>query len=124
MLDSDLAELYGVETKRLNEQVKRNREQFPDEFCFQLTDEGAKPLRSQIATLNLGRGEFSKNLPYAFTEQCFDSQLLDKANQKGPLVKEEFLPYCYNSIPAKPLSTAMSRCSNVAGFFLPTRSAP
>ena len=51
MLDSDLAELYGVETKRLNEQVTRNIERFPDDFMVQLTIEEAKNLRSQFATL-------------------------------------------------------------------------
>jgi hypothetical protein len=56
MLDSDLAELYGVNAKRLNEQVKRNRQRFPDDFMFQLTAEEAKSLRSQIATLKTGRG--------------------------------------------------------------------
>ena len=52
MLDRDLAELYEVETKRINEQVKRNIERFPEEFCFQLTKEEVEILRSQIATLN------------------------------------------------------------------------
>ena len=51
MLDADLAELYGVEVKRLNEQVKRNIERFPQEFSFQLTVEENNALRSQIATL-------------------------------------------------------------------------
>ncbi len=50
ILDSDLAELYGVPTKRLNEQIKRNKERFPPDFMFQLTTEEAKNLRSQIAT--------------------------------------------------------------------------
>lgn len=50
MIDGDLAELYGVETKRLNEQVKRNIERFPVEFCFQLTSEENEYLRSQIVT--------------------------------------------------------------------------
>ncbi|MDY5884851.1 MAG: ORF6N domain-containing protein, partial [Treponema sp.] len=50
MLDSDLAEIYGVETKRLNEQVKRNIERFPEEFMFQLSAEEFEVLRSQIAT--------------------------------------------------------------------------
>ena len=54
MLDRDLAELYEVETKRINEQVKRNIERFPEEFCFQLTKEEVEILRSQIATLNTG----------------------------------------------------------------------
>ena len=56
MLDSDLAELYGVTTKRLNEQVKRNRERFPADFMFQLNSGEATSLRSQIATSKQGRG--------------------------------------------------------------------
>lgn len=69
MYDSDLAELYGVEIKRLNEEVKRNRERFPEEFMFQLTDEEFAFLRSQNATLETGRGSHRKYLPYVFTEQ-------------------------------------------------------
>jgi hypothetical protein len=69
MLDSDLAELYGVETKRLNEQVRRNLKRFPDDFIFQLTPEEAESLRSQIATLEKGRGEHRKYLPLVLTEQ-------------------------------------------------------
>jgi hypothetical protein len=68
LLDRDLAELYGVPTKRLNEQVRRNLRRFPDDFMFQLTAEEAGPLRSQFATLKAGRGQHSKYLPYAFTE--------------------------------------------------------
>ncbi len=67
MLDKDLAKLYGVSTKRLNEQVKRNRYRFPEDFMFQLTKEEANSLRSQFATLK--RGEHLKYLPYTFTEQ-------------------------------------------------------
>ena len=66
MLDKDLATLYGVETKRLNEQVKRNIKRFPEDFMFQLTKEEC--LRSQIATLNEGRGQHLKYMPYVFTE--------------------------------------------------------
>ena len=74
MIDRDIAELYGVETKRLNEQVKRNSERFPKEFCFQLTKEETEIIssKSQIATLNVSgnlRGSNIKKLPYAFTEQ-------------------------------------------------------
>ena len=69
MLDSDLAELYGVETKRLNEQVRRNIERFPADFMFQLSGEEAELLRSQIATLKMGRGTHRKYAPYVFTEQ-------------------------------------------------------
>ncbi|MDO8656264.1 MAG: ORF6N domain-containing protein [Nanoarchaeota archaeon] len=66
MLDVDLAELYKVETKRLNEQVKRNSERFPPGFMFQLTDFECEVLRSQFATSSWGG---RRNLPYAFTEQ-------------------------------------------------------
>jgi len=69
MLDRDLAQLYGVSTKRLNEQVKRNRVRFPEDFMFQLTrDEGKAvlTLRSHFATLK--RGQHLKYAPYAFTE--------------------------------------------------------
>ena len=90
MLDRDLAELYGVETKVLNQAVKRNRERFPEDFMFQVSkEEEALILRSQIVTLNaetateplktkgslrsqivtLKRGEHRKFRPYAFTEQ-------------------------------------------------------
>lgn len=66
MLDSDLARLYGVETKVLNQAVKRNIERFPDDFMFQLTKEEC--LRSQIVTLNQERGKHLKYMPHAFTE--------------------------------------------------------
>jgi len=68
MLDSDLATLYDVETKRLNEQVKRNLSRFPEDFMFQLTENEYNSSRSQIATLKNGRGSNLKYLPYAFTE--------------------------------------------------------
>ncbi|HEX6205903.1 MAG TPA: ORF6N domain-containing protein [Solirubrobacterales bacterium] len=68
MLDEDLADLYGVETKRLVEQVKRNIERFPPDFMFQLTREEAETLRSQIATSKQGRGG-RRYAPYVFTEQ-------------------------------------------------------
>jgi phage regulator Rha-like protein len=69
MLDTDLAVLYGVPTKRLNEQVMRNKKRFPSDFMFQLTAKEVEGLRSQFATLNPGRGQHRKYLPYAFTEQ-------------------------------------------------------
>jgi len=95
MLDRDLAELYGVESKRLNEQVKRNSDRFPPNFMFQLTEaedhnlrsqivtssssaslrfqdgtiDDEESLRSQIATLENGRGKHRKYLPYVFSEQ-------------------------------------------------------
>jgi hypothetical protein len=70
MLDSDLAMLYGVSTKVLNQAVHRNVERFPEDFMFQLTSVETSSLRSQIVTLKKGkRGEHRKYLPYAFTEQ-------------------------------------------------------
>ena len=77
MLDSDLAILYGVETKVLNQAVKRNIKRFPNEFMFQLTQDEWNSLRSQIVTLKnsansfqgiQGRGRFRKFLPYVFSE--------------------------------------------------------
>ena len=70
LLDSDLAALYEVTTKRFNEQVRRNRDRFPEDFMFQLTAEELASLRSQIATSkgsSQGRGG-RRYLPYAFTE--------------------------------------------------------
>ena len=69
MLDSDLAGLYGVTVKRLNEQVRRNLRRFPSDFMIHLTAGEYEVLRSQFATLERGRGEHRKYLPYAFTEQ-------------------------------------------------------
>src|SRR3990167_7210493 len=78
MIDYDLAVLYDVPTKRLNEQVKRNIERFPDDFMFQLTKMETDILksqfatsssRSQFATLKIERGKNIKYYPYAFTEQ-------------------------------------------------------
>ena len=67
MLDFDLAAMYGVETRRLNEQVKRNIERFPEDFMFQLTKGELEILRSQIATSNFAKMGLRKT-PYAFTE--------------------------------------------------------
>ena len=82
MLDRDIAPLYGVETKVLNQAVKRNRERFPERFMFQLTEGDIADLRSQIVTsnvqtslrsqivtLNKGQGQHLKYMPHAFTEQ-------------------------------------------------------
>ena len=69
MIDTDLAKLYEVPAKRLNEQVKRNLARFPADFMFQLSEEEYDSLRSQIATLENGRGKYRKYRPFAFTEQ-------------------------------------------------------
>ena len=69
MIDNDLARVYEVTTKRLNQQVRRNKERFPDDFMFQLTDQEARSLRLQTATLKTeARGKHRKYRPYAFTE--------------------------------------------------------
>lgn len=67
MLDSDLAKIYGVTTARLNQQVNRNQERFPEDFMFQLTKEEYESLMLQFATSKKGRGGRRK-LPYVFTE--------------------------------------------------------
>jgi len=69
MLDGELAKLYGVKTKVLLQAVKRNIKRFPEDFMFQLTNDEWKTIRSQIVTLEKGRGKYPKYLPYAFTEQ-------------------------------------------------------
>ncbi len=68
MLDSNLAELYSVETRRLNEQVKRNGERFPSDFMFQLSEEEYENLKSQFATSSLEQHGGRRKLPSAFTE--------------------------------------------------------
>lgn len=65
MLDRDLAKMYGVETRRLNEQVKRNADRFPEDFMFRLTRDETEVLKSQNATSSWGG---ARKLPYAFTE--------------------------------------------------------
>ncbi|MBS1553397.1 MAG: ORF6N domain-containing protein [Bacteroidetes bacterium] len=69
MLDFDLADLYETETKRLKEAVRRNIDRFPNDFMFELTREEYNSLRTQFATLEAGRGKYSKFNPFAFTEQ-------------------------------------------------------
>jgi phage regulator Rha-like protein len=66
--DSELAALYGVSTRRFNEQVRRNLKRFPADFMFQLSAEETRSLRSQFATLKTGRGQHRKYAPYVFTE--------------------------------------------------------
>jgi hypothetical protein len=68
MLDSDLAKLYGVPTKRLNEQVRRNRDRFPDDFAYQLTPQEFRELKSQIATSKPAPRGGKQKLPWVFTE--------------------------------------------------------
>ncbi|HXH19610.1 MAG TPA: ORF6N domain-containing protein [Chitinophagales bacterium] len=69
MLDFDLAELYGTETKYLKRAVRQNITRFPDDFMFELTKDEWDSLRCNFSTLEEGRGKYPKYLPFAFTEQ-------------------------------------------------------
>ncbi|HEX7691523.1 MAG TPA: ORF6N domain-containing protein [Sediminibacterium sp.] len=96
MLDHDLAVLYGVDTKRLKEAVRRNIERFPDDFMYALTKTEYDSLRSQFATLNkMRRGEHIKYYPFAFTEQgiAMLSGVLhsEKAIQMNILIMRAFI---------------------------------
>ena len=68
MLDSDVAKLFGYETKQLNRQVIRNENRFPENYCFQLNEDEYNSLRCHFGTLKRGRGEHRKYLPFVFTE--------------------------------------------------------
>jgi len=68
MLDSDIAKLFGYETKDLNRNVKNNINRFPKNYCFQLTEEEYSSLRCKNFTLKNSRGQHRKYLPYVFTE--------------------------------------------------------
>jgi hypothetical protein len=85
LLDVHLAALYGVTTKRLNEQVRRNRARFPDDFMFQLTPGEVEALRSQIATSKGGRGG-RRYAPYVITEQGV--AMLSTVREPASSVKE------------------------------------
>ncbi len=95
-LDVDLARVYGVSTKRLNEQFRRNMKRFPKDFAFQLTsEETAAALRSQNATLKRGRGQHRKYRPWAFTEhgalQVANILRSDRANAMSVYVIRAFI---------------------------------
>jgi hypothetical protein len=94
ILDSDLAELYGVETRRLNEQVRRNIEKFPKDFMFQLTKEEFEYLKSQIATSSSGWGGRRK-LPLVFTEhgalQAANVLSSEQANKMSVFIVRAFV---------------------------------
>ena len=94
MLDKDLAELYGVETRILNQSWKRNIERFPEEFCFQLTKEEVEILRSQIATLNSENISLRSQIVILNIENSFlRSQFVTskKENRGG----NRYLPYAF-----------------------------
>lgn len=113
ILDSDLAEIYGVETKRLNERVKRNAERFGDRYAFQLTPAEFDELKSQIATSNDGRGG-RRSVPWAFTEHgvVMAATILDseKAIQASKFVIEVFVEV-KNRVAQKPSSSLIPALS-------------
>ena len=94
ILDSALAELYGVATRRLNEQVRRNIEKFPEDFMFQLTREECENLKSQFATSNSGWGG-RRTLPLAFTEygalQAANVLHSERANKMSVFIVRAFI---------------------------------
>jgi hypothetical protein len=94
ILDSDLAELYGVQTRRLNEQVRRNIEKFPEDFMFQLMKEEFEDLKSQFATSSSGWGGRRK-LPLVFTEhgalQAANVLNSERANKMSVFIVRAFV---------------------------------
>lgn len=93
MLDFDLAEMYGMETKRLKESVKRNIKRFPSDFMFELSKEEFESLRSQIAASNKRGG--TRYMPYAFTEPGVDrvGQLENQVKELKEYIEEVFADY-------------------------------
>lgn len=118
LLDSDLAALYDVPTKRFNEQVKRNLERFPDDFMFQLTQEEYDSLRSQFATLKTGRGQHRKYLPYVFTEHgaIMASMILNspRATQVSVYVVRAFVTLREMIVSNKDLAQRLDELENKA----------
>jgi hypothetical protein len=91
--DSELAALYGVSTKRFNEQVRRNRKRFPADFMFQLTAEETSSLRSQFATLETSRGRHRKYSPYMEEISSLRSQIATLKSGRGQ--HRKYLPYVF-----------------------------
>ena len=106
LLDSDLAILYGVETRQLNQQVRRNIERFPEDFMFQLTKVEVINLKSQIVTSSHGG---VRKLPYAFTENGI--AMLNRSCVPQPLFKSISALYV-SSLPCAISSLPMHRYSN------------
>jgi hypothetical protein len=93
LLDSELAALYGVSTKRFNQQVRRNRKRFPADFMFQMTTEETNSLRSQIATLKAGRDERRKYSTYVDETSALRSQTATLKTGRGQ--HRKYLPYVF-----------------------------
>ncbi len=112
MLDSDLAEVYGVETKRVNEAAKRNAKRFTLAYSFQLDRNEWDTLRSQIATLDVGRGEYRKYPPRVFTEHgaVMLATVLnsDRAIAASMIVVEAFVRSAMSRTPILPLPGSLT----------------
>lgn len=96
MLGEDLAFLYGIETKVLNQAVKRNIERFPNAFMFQINNEEFNALRSQLVTLEGGRGKHRKYYPYVFLSRalpCFQQYFIANSGQGQHSNHEHFCCY-------------------------------
>ena len=89
MLDKDLAELYGVETKRINEQVKRNIERFPEEFCFQLTKEEVEILRSQFSTLKSEIPGLKSQIATSNNKNISSRSQIATLNNENPILRSQ-----------------------------------
>ena len=109
MLDSDLAELYGVETKRLNEQVRRNLARFPEDFMFQLTEEEADSSRSQFATLNDGINDLKSQIVISNKKNSLNkgdsSRFQIGTLKRGKNIK--YLPYAFTEQGVAMLSSVL-----------------
>ena len=118
LIDSDLAALYDVPTKRFNEQVKRNLVRFPDDFMFQVNEEEYDSLRSQFATLKTGRGQHRKYLPYVFTEHgaIMASMILNspRATQVSVYVVRAFVQLREMIVSNKDLAQRLDELENKA----------
>jgi hypothetical protein len=126
ILDSDLADMFGVETKRLNEQVKRNSERFGARYAFQLSEEEGKALRSQSATSNEGRGG-RRTLPWAFTEHgvVMVATVLnsERAVQATELIIDVFIDVRRRVVAGQSMATALVPVPTSAGESGMTRLA-
>jgi hypothetical protein len=121
-LDSDLAKLYDVETRRLNEQVRRNIEKFPDDFVFQLTKVEFENLKSQIATSSSGWGGRRK-LPFVFTEhgalQAANVLNSSQANKMSVFIVRTFVRLREMALTNEKLSRKVSQLeTRVSGIVL------
>ena len=113
MLDFDLDELYETETKRLKEIVRRNMDCFPEDFMFELTRDEYHSLRTRIASLEKGKGKYSKFNPFAFTEQgvamLFSVLKSKKAVDVNISIMRAFVFFCQYALSNKDLTDKLKK---------------